>query len=218
MVNRGCMRPVQRIATKTTKNIQLQLYTSKLQYMNTYECIWQLFVKQWQKPCFRMFGCFFCFLVHSFCVETPSVFLFTRQWHGLGGTLRWQALPRLRAWCRQFFQLAQGISPSTYRQKTSCGDVFMIHAMYFNTIYLGVSLGCTQGVINCLSWGDSMRQNHVTKRRPSDRKLKKLNAILEVATSRLSRLHKGVILEVFIAPDGLAAGCKQCGGFPVRDC
>ena len=63
-----------------------------------------------------------------------------------------------------------------------------------------------------------MRQNHVTKRRPSDRKLKKLNAILEVATSRLSRLHKGVILEVFIAPDGLAAGCKQCGGFPIRDC
>ena len=43
-----------------------------------------------------------------------------------------------------------------------------------------------------------MRQNHVTKRRPSDRKLK-LNAILEVATSRLSKIHKGVILEVFIA-------------------
>ena len=58
-----------------------------------------------------------------------------------------------------------------------------------------------------------MRQNHVTKRRPSDRKLKKLNAILEVATSRLSRLHKGVILEVFIVPNGLAAGCNNVVDF-----
>ena len=48
MVNRGCiMRPVpKRIAT--TKNIQLQLYTSKLQYMNTYECIWQFLCRSTQ--------------------------------------------------------------------------------------------------------------------------------------------------------------------------
>ena len=86
------------VAPQKPRSIQLQVYQNYSIWIHMNIYIWRFVCRSTKTVTFRVLG---CLLVKSTSVVHCVFFTKTRQWHGLGGTLRWQALPRLRAWCRQ---------------------------------------------------------------------------------------------------------------------